>query len=502
MGSFNPAVTLKTRVFLIEGGARADHAPAFKSCLRTGAPSWAQGDVTKIECPSPDEYEATIEVGEIQGEVGRPEVSIIGHYALDEESVLLRLSKARCRNDIQTHLGECSNPSDFETFKKAVIWEKARFSNWGADDFGALSSADNAAIDETVDLSARDMYEVLPMAFAKRGGDVVTNPLVDVVICDAPSCGDCEEESDGCQKIYAVDDGATGSPGTASDLIYSTDKAATLAAEDINSLLAGEAASALACVGNNVVVVSNASNSLHYKLKSAIGDGLGGWVERGVGYGFVASGEPNDIWSVGNYAFIVGDGGYVYGTDDPTAGVAVLDSGVATNNDLNAVHALDEEFAVAVGDTDTIIFTQNGTTWAVTTTVTGGGNNLLCVWIVNEQEWWVGDDAGNLYYTLDGAQTWATRALPGANWTAVNDIQFATKSVGRLVADKSGTPRGYILETISGGYAWTILERTGANIPLTDSLVALAVCTSDVNFMVAVGTDDGITDGVFLAGED
>jgi photosystem II stability/assembly factor-like uncharacterized protein len=498
--SYNPLKTGQDRVFVIEGMARPDHEPKYQSCMKAGAVSQSFGDVEKIECPDPDKYEGFIEVAKIQGAIERATLPLTGRYARDLESELLRIAKTRCAADIQIHMGACTDPRDFNVFQKALIAEDAILTTWNTEDLGALGSDENAKVDESTDLSIGEIYEVLPLSFAQRGDDVVTNPVVDVVICDIQSCGDCEEESDGCQKIYAVTLATGGSPGTAPDLVYSLDKGSNWAADDINSLLAAEEANALACLGIYVVVVSNDSNSLHYKAQAVIDAGTaGGWTENATG--FVVTGEPNDIWSVGTYAFIVGDGGYVYGTNDPTVAVNVLDAGVATTEDLNAVHALTDEFAVAVGDNDTIIYTLNQVGWQ-TATATGGGSNLQCVWIKNANEWWVGDSNGQLYYTLDGGTTWTEKGIPGTLWTSINDISFSTKSVGYISAARSGTPRGYMLRTFNGGYDWVILPEDVGTLPLTDSVNAHAACQDDPNFVVGVGLADDAADGVVLVGED
>ena len=486
-----------SRVFLIEGRARADHPPDFKSCLAAGAPSWSFGDVESIECPDPDQHNSWVEVGEIQAASDRPTIGLTGHYALDEESDLLRIARTKCAIDVQVHFGVCTNPSDFLEFTKIDIYEQARISDWSTGDQGALQSGDNTPVDETANLSAKSIYSALPLGVAERGGDAVVNPIVDVVICDTASCGDCEDESDGCEKVYAVDDGNTGSPGTRPDVLYSTDKASAWGAEEITSLESGAAmANAIACLGLYLFVVSQADCSIHYKLKADVGDG-GPYTETVVGL-TCAAGAPRDAWSVGTYAFIVGDAGYIYGSSDITAGVSELDAGVASDTDiLHAVHALDDQFAVAVGENGKVVFTTNQSTWTATTTLAGAATNQA-VWAMNETDWWVGDAAGVLRYTLDQGVTWTVKALPGANWTAITDIQFPTASIGFITASKAAT--GHMLRTFDGGYQWVEIPESVGVLPGTTAMTALASCKHDVNFVVGVGTDG--TDGVIIVGQD
>jgi len=497
---YNPAKTGFSRVFLIEGRARGDHEPAYKSCLMADSVSQAFGEPERIECPDPDRYGNFIEVGAIEGAIERGSTTLTGRYASDLASDLLRLAKKRCDVDVQIHLGACTDPRAFNVFTKALILEKARLTNWESESLGALSSDANAAVNESTPVSFDEMYEVLPLTFAEKGKDTVTNPLIDVVICDTASCGECDDESDGCQKIYAISLSSAGSPGTPPDVIYSLNKGVTWAADNIETMTPSDEANGIACVDLYVVVISEDTESHHYKLRSEVDAGVAdNWQEVTAGY--VAGSGPLDIWSVGVYAFIVGEGGYVYGTSEPTTSVVVLDAGVATTNNLNAVHALSDKFAVAVGASDTIVYTENQTTWQ-TATATGGGNNLTAVWCKSRDEWWVGDDGGQLWYTLDRGVTWTEKDLPGTLWTQINDISFPTDSVGYISAEKSGTPRGYMLRSYDGGFSWTILPEGVSSLPLNDSIDAHAACTEDANFVVGVGLADDGTDGIIVVGND
>jgi hypothetical protein len=497
---YEPLISGFSRVFIIEDRARPDHEPDFQACLKGGSPSQTFGDVERLECPDPERYGAFIEVASIVGATERGTIALSGRYARDLASELLRIAKKKCANDVQIHLGACSDPSDFNVFEKNLILEDARLTNWStADDIGALGSDENAKVDEQTDISFGEMYEVLPLTFAERAGDVVFRLVIDVVICDKASCGDCEESSDGCQKIYAVTQSAPGSPGLAPDVVYSLDKGVTWANDDINSMLAAEEADALACLDVYVVVVSEDSESLHYKEQADIDAGVvGGWLENG--NGIVAGNGPMDIWSwAGKYAFIAAENGYVYGTSDPTADTVVLDAGVATNNDLFAVHAISDLFAVAVGEAGTVIYTVDQVTWAATVAVPTA-DDLLCVWIKNQNEWWVGDDAGHVWYTLDQGQNWTEKDLPGVGWTQINDISFPTDSIGYISAEIGAD--GQMLRSYDGGFSWVVLPEWVGDLPDADSYDAHAACTDDPNFVVAVGLGDNALDGIIIVGND
>ena len=495
----DPIKTPLSRVFITDGAAKVTNKPVYMSCMRAGGLAQDFGDITKIECPSPDRYEEFEEIGEIQGAVGRATITLTGRLMLDIASDLLRIAKKRCSADVDIHFGKCTNPSEFNSFKKTLKLVDARTTAYNTDDLGALGSDEANPVNESADINAEEIIEILPLAYAERGGAVVTNELVDVIICDVASCGDCEDESNGCEKIYAVSVAAGGSAGTPPDLVYSLDGGVVFYAHDIDSLDAADNANGIACLGSYLVVISNGDLSMHYVLKSevtATGDHT--WTE--IATGFVTAKGGNDIWSTGTIAFIVGAGGYVYYTTDPTGGVTVADAGVATDQGLNAVHALTDEFAVAVGDNGAIVMTTNGTVWTLAPSTPGGlGVNFNCVWLKSEKEWLIGDNAGTLHYTVDGGTTWATKAFNGSGAGTILDIAFSKPSIGYMAHQTAGT-LGRILRTIDGGYSWTVEPMAGA-LPVTDKIDAIAVCKDNVNMVVGVGLNANGTDGVILLGQ-
>jgi hypothetical protein len=488
----------QSRVFIIEGRARGDHDPSYESSMRMGSPSQGFGDIERIESPDPDSYGNFIEVAEVRGATERATTSLEGRYARDLASELLRLARKRCGVDIQLHFGACQDPNDFNDFDKILMFDNASLTNWSGEDMGALQSGDESAVNETADISAEDMYEVLPVGVGEKAGSVVTNEVVDVKICDVPACGECESESDGCQKIFSVTKAAGGSPSTPSDVVFSIDKGVTWYAHDVDSLGAAEDASGIDCVGTYVVVVSNASGSLHYALKSEF-DGVTDPTFAEITTGFVALSEPNAIFSIGNMAFIVGDNGYVYKTTDPTAGVTVLDAGTAAKNaHMNDVYASSTDIAVAVGNNGTVIYTINQSTWAAApTSPVGFGTDLYTVFVKTESEWWVGGSDGNLYYTVDGGSTWVTKAFSGSGAGNVYDIEFSTDSVAWL-SHATATPAGRMLRSYDGGHSWNILPEGTGTLPANDNVNAIAACMQDANFAVGVGLGDDGADGYIV----
>lgn len=497
--SITPVKSAFTRVFLIEGRARGDHKPSYESCLRMMGVSQSFGDIEKIENPDPYEYGKFIEIGSVRGATERVTTSLEGRYAQSLISDLLKLARKGCAIDAQLHIGVCTDPSDFMTFEKTLILEQAYLTGYNTEDLGALASGDNAAVNETADISAKEVYELVPLSYGEKASSIVTNEVVDAVLCDSPSCGDCADESDGCQKIFAISLLAGGSPSTPADILFSPNKGTTWYAHDIDTLTVAQSPDGVECIGQYVAVVSNSAGSVSYALISDF-DALIDPVFTEITTGFVAGGGPNAIFVIGNIAYIVGNGGYIYKSEDITAGVTVLDAGATTLATLNDVHAYSEELVVAVGNGGVVVYSENGTTFAVTSTSPVGiGVNLNCVFAKSETEWWVGGSNGRLYYTLDGGDTWVQKAFPGSGSGVVYDIEFATDSEAFL-SHSTAALAGRILRSYDGGYQWKVSpERTGATIPANVKINTIVTCPQDPNFVAGFGLK-AAADGFVVVG--
>jgi len=488
-----------SRVFLIEGGARPDHAPEYQGCMKAGGISKSWGDLTSIECPSEIQYDSYVEVDTIKGAEERATMDLMGRYLADVASELLRIGNIGCGVDVQVHIGKCTDPTAFNTFTKAVVLEGAFISDWSTDELGAIESSERSPVNETGSISSKDVYEILRLTLTEVAAAIVTNEVLDVTICDQVACGECDEDSSGCQHIYAITSAAGGSPGTPPDIVHTVD-GATWYADDIDSLGAAEDPSGVDCVGDYVVVVSNDSASAHYALKSEVDDVDYDetWVE--IATGFVGAPNDCDRATGGRYLYVVGDGGYIYRTDDITAGVTVLDAGVTTDQNLQRVHALSDDFVVAVGAAGTVVYTQDGISWGLAVGP-APGVALSAVWVQSEVVWLIGTATGYLYYTVDQAATWTAKGFPGSGAGVVHDINFASISVGYL-AHATATPAGRILRTYDGGYSWNILPEGTGTITANDRINRVSGCIYDENFVVGVGLADTTTDGLIVVGRD
>lgn len=491
----DPAIRGHSRVWLMDGGADPTVTPELLAYAAAQGVDKNFGDISRIEVPSllkRGEYDV---VGEIQSGEENATMDIMIRYLLNP-SRILKVANKRCIADFQVHFGKCTNPFDYNRgweSGKILAFDVGRLTTYSTDELGSLESANEDKVNETVTLSARYFYEIGPMTFSERARSEVQQEIIKILVCDSPACTDCESPSDGCQKVFSISAPAGSSPGLLPEVQVSTNGMQTIAVEStITTMSIGEDPSDAACVGDNLVVISNTGLALHYADLSLLALGTATWTE--VTTGFVTAKGPIAIDNYGPFdTFIAGAGGYIYYTTDPTGGVTVADAGVATTQDLNDIYCYSAEVVIAVGASNAVVYTTNGATFS---SVTGPavGVVLNCVFARTESEWWVGAANGKLYYTKNRGTTWTESAFPGSGSGSVEEIEFASNQVGFISHTTSGAA-GRILRTISAGNTWYLMPDGSTSLPTNAKLNSLAVCQRDVNTLYAggkVASGDGI----------
>ena len=493
--------TAETRVWSIKWRAGPANVPIYQGCWMAGSITRPKGEPTIVTCPDPNQFGAFKIVDKIPGELGLPEVTVTARYVQDASDLLKFLSQG-CDVDLQMHIGRCKNPQDYlEGWDKILVLEAAQPGDYSVADFGALEQGDQNPINEEMPFRGEELYEILKMAYEEQAKTEAELEVIAIIICDAISCGLCAIPSDGCDVVFALTASIGASPGAAAEVIFTGDGGTIWGDTLITTLPGGRDPSDLACVGINLIVISQDDDSLHYAPTSDILEGTETWTE--VTIGFEATGSPIAIISLSpRHTWIVAENGYVYFTEDPTAGVTVQTPGSVTTEDLLAIHGYDINNLVAVGENDTVIVTRNGgDTWAVPTNTPNDGVNLTAVWMRGPDEWFVGAADGTLWYTLDAGLNWTQKVLPGqATITSIQDIKFSTPTVGYIAAYASGTPIGRILRTISGGNEWYVSPEGNIALPPNDRINEIAICEADPNIIYAGGLADDGEDGIVLKG--
>lgn len=493
--------TDNARLWIIEGRAGPANAPDYQCEMRASRPEWPRGDAKTIYAADCANYGKFKIAQIIPGEEQPPTVTLAKRY--DENiSDLLRIRKEGCEIDAQIRMGRCYNPTDSARgWTKILVLEGISPSAWSiSGDLNVFEPADRDMLVDEMKFTGQNMFEIVRMTYGEVASSAVVQEVVDIAICDTLSCGsDCESASDGCQKVFAVTKSHGGSPGLPAELVYSADKGGTWGDVLIDSIPVNEDPIALACVGENIMVISNEGDAHHYAAIEDILLETETWTEV---TGYNATGSPNAVFAMDvAHVWVVGDNGFVYFLSDITSTVTaadVQDNGSATTEHLYDIHGFDELNLVAVGAANAVIHTTDGVTW-VAVTGPAPAVNLTAVWMRSETEWIVGDAGGNLWYTLNSGSSWVAKGFPGSGSGAVEDIKFSNDTVG-FMSHTTALGVGRILRTIDGGHSWVVAPEGNTSIPDNDKFNALAVCTYDANLLFAGGLGADATDGIIVKG--
>lgn len=485
---------LDGRTFIQEGGPFGNTVAEYLGCAKMGSVTIPLGDSEVVYCPSPSQYRAYIPVDETISRPGTPTTEIMAFMRKKGVDRQARMAREKCPFVLYQNFGACTRPDDFDTFEKVLVISGARFTELGYSDVGTLNE-DSEQITLTTPVSFRDAYQIVPISFAVGAGTEVSIEVMDVVICDTPSCGDCDDPSNGVEDIYAVTLGVGASPSNAPELIYSTDGGSTWNDESITTYDGSEGANSIACVGGDTLIVaSSLGNSHSWATKAAPTV----WTEVATGY--VAGRGPRYIYAKSEReVFFAGRLGYVYKATDYTASVSVLEAGSLTVQDLNHIHGFGDTI-VAVGASNALLYsTTNGATWSL---LTGPipAVALNSVFVKSHKEWWIAAANGNLYYTLDRGTTWNTKTFSGSGAGIAYDVKFVTPEVGYL-SHSTAVPVARIFRTKDGGNTWRNTSSYLSGVPVAQRFTRLAVGGENPNFAVAVGLGGASgTDGIVSIG--
>lgn len=487
---------INNRVWYVEGGVHPTRTPEFLALGKVSTdPTKPLGEQTRITAPDPADFNRDIQVGSVQGAEERATISIGARWTV-QKSILMGWKNKNCRVDLFLLSGKCGNPQDFsDGGEKWTYFPDGKLSAHSMENMGAYGNDDNNPSNEMVDMSSEDYWEYLYMKQDIIGSSVTTREIYAVDVYRGDKCEDCP---DPCDRVLAAMAGTGATPGTQPTLLYSQDGGETWSSQTISTLLSNEDIAEGVIIGGDIVYISNVANEMHWTDIELLYQGLNTWGQTNKG--FVAAKGPRSISSAdARHTWIAADGGYIYFVKNHRVEAIVQDAGVATTQNLLSIHALNTDFVLAVGNSNAVIYTENGgSTWK---SVTGPavGVNLGACWMWDQDTWFVGEGAGGtgkLWLTTNRGRSWQQGSLP-ATYLRIDKIVFISEAEGYISARTGGT--GVILRTITAGNEWVTLPNGKQAVYVENAYLRdIAVCSKYSNIAYAAGLADNGTAGVIL----
>lgn len=410
------------------------------------------------------------------------------------------LGKSGCEFNLYLSVGRCKEPSDPDRG-----WEDY----WHVLDGGLVTDkdhgnrsgmTDDTQLQSTLTVTLADEYAVGPLSFAASAASNIAAEAFDATFGMPSNCDDC---NDGTDWRYILVGPKAASPPAAPKLTYTVDAGASWTDLAITGIGTGATVAALRIVGAFLVALVPSEDAYYYtEINDLTGVPSSTWTK--VTTGFVGAGTPNDIYVASpTEVWFCGDAGYLYKSGDIPAGVSVVSAGDVTTENLKRIAGIDEVI-VAVGANGTILVSENAGEGFGTAADNGSiTDTIQALAVVTARRWWIGTSAGETWWTKTGGESWTEKVID-STITAVQDIQFATRSVGFVLGSATG-PDARVWGTTNGGRSWNRTRARLVNVPIADRYNRIATpntasSQTNSNMVLLVGLAGDGADGIAIVG--
>lgn len=471
-----PSVALNhlARAFLFQEGVDICNVkPFYFPCLSIDSLSQDFGDVTRIECPDPFNAGKFIEVAVVPGEISRMTTTLTTHMSHTQLSQFYRLAGAGCGFDLHLHFGVCVNPTVFNQYDKALVFEDVYVTSYGTDPLVALQSADRAVINETVDISIGRFYEVVPLSYTEQGTTVTANtdPLIDSVYVDTKSCLVGCGSFDGCQFLVAV--------SASGELIY-TDDAGVEWTAPVTAM--GATPAGIGYLSGSIWSYDSTLPAIYITNKENIIDGI---ASVPVSTGVIAGGvdQANGV----SYGLVVGAAGLIALVESPDVGFARVYNGTLTLEDLTVVNFNSyTDDALIGGENNVLFYTNDGVNFEQITTPTAQATQTItAVYPVNDHHFLIGYGGDHeLWCTSDGGTTWTQISFSGA--VLNDDVMDITQTSRHVFWMAAGNQ---LWRSIDGGSTFIQQPASKKTFPTNTVINDILICQDNPNKVHVFGED-------------
>lgn len=430
-------------------------------------PAWNAGDF-RIE-------------GFIEGEPGEASVTLTRPLSAVSNFLL----EAPCSFNAIVSLPCRGSRSIMSNYQLQVLLFNCQFESGEIEQSVVIQPGDNDRINTSGDIVAADGKIIYSLNSSEQTASTTTAAnAVAVLPRQCPSeCADLVRKG---QVAYA---GLVSAGYLAADsVIYTEDFGSTWSAttadpwdgnRDVNDILLVETSGDY---GYRVIVAGGSDPGHHAEISYSDDKGQT-WTDIEVGEMNGQSIEALAIDFRGRI-WAVASSGMIYRSGDLGASWTLIDSST-TSEDLNDIVFFDEYTAMAVGDNNTVLVSEDaGDSWS---SVTGpaDGDAITCVAANYAGDFYVGTDADEIYRTID----------EGENWTEVTT--YGTGSIEQIVFDPDMHYIGFMVRNDSTGEGHTYRSRDAGvswdELETIDDDGLHSVAPVDLNECFVVGDPSGGT---------
>lgn len=396
-------------------------------------------------------------VGTITGAPELPSFQLNEHIDPNSEEYLNRLKALKCDVDFAIATGKCGSPDNLGNWSKIYLIRRGHLNNVSYSEFQNFEAQQAVMLLEGT-LDALGYGVVMPISMGRKADSTVLAEVIDGVIINDPSCGDCKPYEVPNAGLFAVANDNAGSPGLPAQIVYNIRQGLdSFNTVNVNSLNPANAPSALIQASRYLMVLSEADEAHHIAEVSRFTNVAPLNPFSRVSSGYVAGNGPRAAWGQSpRRVLIAGANGYVYLSTNPATSVTVLDAGNATTEDANDVSGSGANIAVIAYNNNVLSYSTDY--WRTWNPVVGPavGDDLTAVWVFDRYNWGVGTDTGEWWMTFDGAETYTQILLPSqSDINGITDVSFSDEdaNIGAMsVTLTDGTTK--ILRTFCGGREW------------------------------------------------
>lgn len=389
---------------------------------------------------------------------------------------------------MQLTVGKSTHPQNFDQWESKMIMTSLHITEIGPD--GTLNpqeGEDNDVVKLTGTMYYDDAILVKKVRFTETGSAESVRAVLDSKVRWV--------DSRNRYRWYALlTNAAAVSPS--SILIGSGRKTVTWQAVEPTGLSTDGLLDSIQIIGDFLVGFRSTTAESHYWIAlDEIDAGTNNFTVVTTGY-TAAKGPVRSYVRSAGQTLICGLGGYIYELASAKAQPSIKDAGVATTQNLNDIHGLGSN-VVAVGASNALIIsTDGGANWSALTGPSSG-NALTAVWMLSDEEWFVGTDNGELWFTEDIGVTYTQISIE-TGVDAINQIRFSNRYVGAMATTASAASvKGRTYRTSDSGANW---DRTAPHVltpVVADEINTIAL--ADTNTMLTGGLETG-TDGIVALG--